>query len=252
MPYAYSKLYGLIGKPLGHSFSADFFNRKFEAEAIDAHYVNFELDSADELPRLLAAYPNLVGLNVTSPYKRDVIPFLESVDPLAQQVGAVNVIRVIRRPGSEPVLKGYNSDVPGFADSLRSILADRKAALILGTGGAATACRAGFERLGLRSTLVSRHPGEGHITYADITPALMDEHLIVVNATPLGMYPHIGEAPEMPYELFSPRHLAYDLIYNPEETEFLHRAAEQGAQTKNGLEMLLLQAFESWRIFNMK
>ncbi len=249
MPNAYRKLYGLIGKPLGHSFSAGFFNRKFEAEGIDAMYMNFEIDSVAELPQLLARYPALSGLNVTSPYKREVIPYLDSVDPLAREVGAVNVIRITRRPGAEPVLSGYNSDVPGFEDSLRPVLEDRRAALILGTGGAATACRAGLDRLGVKSLLVSRTPGAGHICYGDITPEIMREHTIVINATPLGMYPHVGEAPDMPYEYFTPGHLAYDLVYNPEMTEFMRRASAYGASVKNGLEMLLLQAFESWRIF---
>lgn len=249
MPHAYKKLYGLIGKPLGHSFSADFFNRKFEAEGIDARYINFEIDSVAELPRLLAEYPSLSGLNVTSPFKRDVMPLMHTVDSLAAEAGAVNVIKITRRRGEAPLLAGYNSDVIGFADSLRSLSEDMEGALILGSGGAAAACRAGLLRLGLKSTIVSRTAADKRLTYADITPEVMARHRIVVNATPLGMYPHMGEAPSMPYELFTPRHLAYDLVYNPEVTEFMRRAAEHGAKTKNGLEMLLLQAFESWRIF---
>lgn len=249
MPHACKKLYGLIGKPLGHSFSVDFFNHKFEAEGIDAHYMNFEIDSVAELPRLLAEYPSLAGLNVTSPYKRDVMPLLQAVDPLARKVGAVNVIKINRCPGEPPVLEGFNSDVAGFADSLRPDAARIEAALILGSGGAACACCVGLERLGLKSVIVSRTAAEGRMTYADITPEIMATHHLVVNATPLGMYPHIGKAPPMPYNLFTPQHLAYDLVYNPKVTEFMRLSAEQGAVTKNGLEMLLLQAIESWRIF---
>ncbi|MDE6098689.1 MAG: shikimate dehydrogenase [Muribaculaceae bacterium] len=252
MPFTCKNLYGLIGKPLGHSFSADFFNRKFESEGIDARYLNFEIDSVAELPRLLVEYPALSGLNVTSPYKRAVIPYLDSVDPTAKEVGAVNVIKIVRMPDGTPRMEGYNSDVPGFADSLKGMAPGCKNALILGTGGAATACRAGFDRLGIRSVLVSRTPGPERITYGDITPEIMSSHLIVVNATPLGMYPHVGEAPELPYDLLTERHLAYDLVYNPDVTEFMRRAAANGAETKNGLEMLLLQAFESWRIFKAR
>lgn len=253
MSPAIKSTYGLIGYPLGHSFSYTFFNQKFESEDIQARYLNFEIDDISRLTDILAEYPDLVGLNVTLPYKQKVIPFLDEIDDKARVIGAVNVIKVSHKPNGEISLKGFNSDVIGFTDSLRPLLTSvRNKALILGSGGASKAVRQAFIDLGIDAKVVSRvqRPDSYAITYDDLTPEIMSEHKIIVNTTPLGMYPHSDECPDIPYDLLSSEHLCYDLIYNPEETLFMRKASEQGAQVKNGLEMLLLQAFASWDMWN--
>lgn len=245
-----SQLYGLIGYPLTHSFSQQFFNRKFDAEQIDARYVNFELPAITDLPGVLASHRNLRGLNVTIPYKEQVIPYLDEMDDDAAKIGAVNVIKFMHGADGKLRLKGFNSDVIGFTDSIRPLIKpDMTGALILGTGGASKAVARGLESLGIAHTFVSRTPGEGRITYADLTPEVMAAHTVIVNTTPLGMYPHTDECPDIPYELLTPEHLCYDLLYNPDVTLFMKRAEEQGATVKNGLEMLLLQAFAAWDIW---
>lgn len=244
------QLYGLIGKVLGHSFSQDYFNQKFESEHINARYINFEIADIGEFNELLAEYPALRGLNVTIPYKEQVIGYMDEMDPTAARIGAVNVIKFIGR-GASLRLKGFNSDVIGFSDSIRPLInADRCKALVLGTGGASKAIAVGLADLGIDVQLVSRSAREGVITYADLTPEIMASRKVIVNTTPLGMYPHVDQAPAIPYELLTPQHLCYDLIYNPDTTLFMKRSAEFGAETKNGLEMLLLQAFASWQIWN--
>lgn len=250
----FQSIYGLIGYPLGHSFSRDFFNNKFESERIDAVYVNFEMPDISEFPELVAATPGLSGLNVTIPYKEKVIPYLDELDAGAEKIGAVNVIRVIRdAKGNLAKLKGYNSDIIGFTDSIGALIKPcHKRALVLGTGGAAKAVWHGLDDMGITPLYVSRTPGEGKITYADLTPAIMDECKVIVNTTPLGMYPHVAECPDIPYDLLTPDHLCYDLLYNPDVTLFMKKAAEHGAVVKNGLEMLLMQAFAAWNIWNLK
>lgn len=239
-------LYGLIGRKLGHSFSCGYFNRKFESECIDAEYLNFEIDTIEELPALLAAHPALKGLNVTIPYKQDIMRYLDEVDPEAAKIGAVNVVSIRRKDG-HPYLKGFNSDVVGFVNSIKPLLRPlHLGALVLGTGGASKAVARGLESLGLHVRFVSRTPREGVLTYADLTPAVMTTHTVVVNTTPLGMYPDVDACPPIPYDLLTSDHLCYDLIYNPDNTKFMREAALRGAVTKNGLEMLLLQAFETW------
>lgn len=250
MPTESKKVYGVIGHPLGHSFSRTYFNDKFAAEGINAEYVNFDLPDIGDLPEAIAEYPRLGGLNVTSPYKQLVMPYLNSLDPVAKEVGAVNVIKFVGGAEGRFNLKGYNTDVYGFTESLRPLLGNRRRALVLGTGGAAQAVAYSLRRLGAEPTLVSRAPRRGGLTYAELTPQVMADNLLVVNATPVGMYPRGHECPDIPYGELTPRHLCYDLIYNPENTLFMRRAAQAGAQVKNGLEMLLLQAFESWRIWN--
>lgn len=246
----YDRIFGLIGFPLTHSFSQTFFNQKFEAENISAQYLNFEIPDIGDLMEVVAEYPALSGLNVTIPYKEQVLPYLDEIDDDAKKIGAVNVIKFIRKKGGLK-FKGYNSDIIGFCDSIRPLLTPhRTKALILGTGGAAKAVRQGLINLGVEPVLVSRTPREGVITYADLTPEIMAEHKIIVNTTPLGMYPHIDECPDIPYDELTPQHLCYDLLYNPDVTLFMKRAREHGAQIKNGLEMLLLQAFVSWNIWN--
>lgn len=244
------RLFGLIGYPLGHSFSQDYFNKMFESEKIDARYMNFEIEDIGELMEVVAQYPNLRGLNVTIPYKELVIPYMDEMDANAAKIGAVNVIKFIGK-GASLKFKGYNSDVIGFSDSIAPLLNEnRRKALILGTGGAAKAVNVGLKNLGVETTFVSRTEGPGRLTYAQLTPEIMAEHKVIVNTTPLGMYPHVDECPDIPYNELTPEHLCYDLLYNPDITLFMRKAANNGAETKNGLEMLLLQAFAAWQIWN--
>ena len=245
----YARLYGLIGFPLGHSFSQDYFNQKFDAENIDARYINFEIPEISDLKNVLARNHNLNGLNVTIPYKQLVIPLLDEMDPEAAEIGAVNVIKFVRRNG-RTILKGYNSDIIGFRDSIAPMLTEHHShALVLGTGGASRAVSYALRSLGITPQLVSRRPAPGVITYADINPDIIDSHKIIVNTTPLGMYPHVDECPDIPYNLLTTRHLCYDLLYNPDVTLFMKKSADAGAEVKNGLEMLLLQAFAAWHIW---
>lgn len=250
----YRSLYGLIGYPLGHSFSQDFFNRKFESENISARYINFEISEIGQLSKVLSENYNLVGFNVTIPFKEQVIGYLDALDPIAAEIGAVNVVKVSRLGAGKVYLKGYNSDVIGFRDSLAQSIdvSKQSRALVLGTGGASKAVVAALRQLGVASTLVSRSERPGVITYKDLTPELISDNKIIVNTTPLGMYPHVDECPDIPYEALTEQHLCYDLLYNPDVTLFMQRAAAHGAQVKNGLEMLLLQAFAAWNIWQKR
>ena len=239
--------YGLIGYPLGHSFSRDFFTEKFRQEGIDATYENFEIKEASQLLDIVRETPHLRGLNCTIPHKQAILPLMDELSDEAREIGAVNVIKVL----PDGRLRGYNSDIIGFMDSLRPLLRPHhRKALILGTGGASQAIRVGLSRLGLEWTCVSRTPREGQLTYADLTPSLMLDYTVIVNCSPVGMYPHANESPAIPYEALGPRHLLYDLVYNPQVTQFLKRGEAQGAQVKNGLEMLHLQALASWTFWN--
>ena len=245
------KKYGLIGYPLGHSFSKNFFNEKFHSESIDAEYVNFEIPSIKELPGVLLENHDLAGLNVTIPYKEQVIPYLDELDSDAAAIGAVNVIKIIRPAKGKIKLVGYNSDIMGFTQSIEPLLEPQhKKALILGTGGASKAIYHGLKKLGIEARFVSRTPREGMFTYEDLTPAVMDEYKVIINCTPVGMYPRANEYPNIPYECLTPNHLLYDLLYNPDTTLIMKKGADKGAITKNGLEMLLLQAFGAWDIWN--
>ena len=242
--------YGLIGFPLGHSFSIDYFNEKFQNEKIDAEYINFEIPQIDNLHEIIDTNPNLRGLNVTRPYKQQVIKFLNDISPEAKSIGAVNVIR-IEHKGSKTLLKGFNSDVTGFTKSIEPLLEpSHRKALILGTGGAAKAVDYGLRSLGLETLYVSRSAKEGAITYEEITPELVKEYNVIVNCTPLGLYPQTDTCPKLPYEAMDSHTLLYDLLYNPDETLFMQKGAARGATVKNGLEMLLLQAFDSWGSWN--
>ena len=245
------KKYGLIGYPLGHSFSKNYFNEKFHSEGIDAEYVNFEIPHISDLPGIIAGNPNLVGLNVTIPYKEQVISYLDELDKAAAAIGAVNVIRIERNHGKTKLI-GYNSDVMGFTQSIESLLEPHhKKALILGTGGASKAINYGLHKLGLETKFVSRSKrNDNTITYDDITPEIMNEYKVIVNCTPTGMYPQADECPKIPYEYVTPEHLMYDLLYNPDTTLFMKNGSDRGAIVKNGLEMLLLQAFGAWEIWN--
>ena len=244
--------YGIIGHPLGHSFSKNYFNEKFHDEGIDAEYINFDIQNIGNLPEVLATNPEIKGLNVTIPYKEKVLSYLDYISVEARAIGAVNVIRVEHK-GNNVLLKGYNSDVIGFTRSIEPILEKfHRKALVLGTGGASKAVSYGLRSLGLETVLVSRFERPGTIQYKDITPDVVREYKVIVNCTPCGMYPNYEECPELPYEALDSHNLLYDLIYNPDETLFMKKGREQGALTKNGIEMLLLQAFASWDFWNGK
>lgn len=244
--------YGLIGYPLGHSFSISYFNEKFKDENIDATYENFEIPTIEDLPEVIDSNPELCGLNVTIPYKEKVISYLDELSKEAREIGAVNVIRITHK-GKGIHLKGFNSDVIGFTRSIEPLLASyHKKALILGTGGASKAIDYGLKKLGLETVKVSRYERPGTIQYDKITPQIIHDYNVIVNCTPCGMYPHADECPQLPYEAMDSHNLLYDLIYNPDETLFMKKGLEHGANVKNGLEMLLLQAFASWEFWHGK
>ena len=242
--------YGLLGYPLGHSFSKNYFNQKFESEKIDAQYVNFEISDIKYIKNVLKENPNLNGLNVTIPYKEQVIPYLDDLDEDARLIGAVNVIKFTKGFLGKTKLIGYNSDIIGFKRSIEPLLdSSHRKALILGTGGASKAVMHGLKQLGVGTTFVSRTPKEHCITYQDVTPELLESYTVIVNTTPLGMFPNVDACPDIPYDALTPKHLLYDLLYNPAETLFIKKGKEHGAVVKNGLEMLLLQAFAAWEIW---
>ena len=244
-------IYGLIGTSLSHSFSMDFFNQKFISEGIDAQYFNFELNDIGELMTIFSEYPNLDGLNVTMPYKEKVIPFMDQLDETAETVGAVNVIKIIKGTSAGVIkLVGYNTDFLGFKNSIEPLLtSEMDKALVLGTGGSSKAVKAGLESLGLTVDFVSRRKTATTITYEELTKQMINAHKVIVNTTPLGTYPNTDVCPDIPYRFLTSSHLCYDLVYNPSETMFMKNSAAAGAVVKNGLEMLLLQAFESYRIW---
>ena len=234
--------YGIIGFPLHHSFSAKYFNEKFATERIDAEYSLYPTEVESLKLKVESLLSSLDGFNVTLPYKQAVIPFLERLDETAQAIGAVNVVH--KRVG-------YNTDCIGFLESMRPLMRNYdKQALVLGTGGASKAVCYGLRKLGITPTLVSRTPKEGQLGYTDLTPEIMATHTIIVNCTPLGMYPEVDNCPDIPYKHITARHLLYDCIYNPEETLFLRQGRAQGASTKNGMEMLTGQAKAAWSIWN--
>lgn len=241
--------FGLIGYPLSHSFSKQYFTDKFQAEGLDAEYCNFPIESLDELDAIIRNEPDLVGLNVTIPYKTAIIPLLSNLGNCAQSIQSVNTV-CINRVGSDYNLLGANTDVIGFKESIESHVKGHDMALILGTGGAAKAAFHVLEDLGIECECVSRTHDEGDFTYEDLTAEDVWEHSIIVNCTPLGMYPNMDAAPDIPYESITPEHLMYDMIYNPAETVFLKHGRKRGATTINGLEMLERQAEESWKIWN--
>jgi shikimate dehydrogenase len=239
--------FGLIGYPLTHSFSQSFFAEKFRRKGIsNCRYDLYPLTSVEKLPHLLQAQHELEGLNVTIPYKEQVIPLLDELDAAADQIGAVNVIRIVngRRIG-------YNTDVFGFMHSIKNLLQPfHSAALILGTGGSSKAVAYGLKNMGIEYEFVSRNPDEKELRYADLDEEVMHQYKIIINTTPVGMFPKVDDCPPIPYELITRSHLLFDLIYNPDETLFLKRGKERGATIKNGLEMLQLQAEKSWEIWN--
>lgn len=244
------RILGLVGKNISYSFSRGYFSKKFEDEGLDDHrYVNFDIQNIEEFPKIIHEFKfNLKGLNVTIPYKQDVFLYLNKVNKVAKKVGAVNTIRITKKGN----LKGYNTDVIGFRDSIKPILENHhKKAFILGTGGASKSVAYVFKEMGIEYLKVSRNPRKKkEISYKDLTEELVNNYTIIVNCTPLGTFPKVHERPNFPYEFLSKKHLLYDLIYNPEKTTFLKEGESRGAKIKNGLEMLELQAEESWRIWN--
>ena len=244
--------YGLIGYPLGHSFSRKFFTEKFEKEGIDAQYLNFEIPSIEEFPNIIKNNPTLKGLNVTIPYKQQVMQYLDDISEEAKAIGAVNVVKCqLSTVNCQLHLTGYNSDVIGFVNSIKPLLKPHhKKELILGTGGASKAIHYGLtKKLSMETLFVSRTAREGMITYEEVTSEVLKEYEVIVNCSPVGMYPHVDECPALPYEAMNENNLLYDLVYNPLETLFMKKGAAQGATVKNGLEMLHLQAIASWEFW---
>jgi shikimate dehydrogenase len=237
----------LIGYPLAHSFSKKYFSEKFQRENIlNCVYENFPLSRIEEFPQLIQSNPNLVGLNVTIPYKEQVIPFLDELDEAVEEIGAVNTIKVSSRK-----LKGHNTDVFGFIHSIKNLIQPfHSSALILGTGGSSKAVAFGLKKMGIEFDFVSRNPDEKELRYEDLDDSVLHHYKIIINTTPIGMFPEVDVCPPIPYEYLTPSHLLFDLIYNPEETLFLKKGKEKQAATKNGLEMLQLQAEKSWEIWN--
>ena len=235
---------------MGHSFSPSYFNEKFQNEGIDAVYEKYDLPVITDLQAIIDYTQDLCGFNVTIPYKEKVMSYLDIVSPEARSIGAVNVVKVINKDGKK-YLEGYNSDLIGFMRSIQPLIEPHhKKALVLGTGGASKAIIYGLHRLGLETLLVSRYQKDNTIQYKQIDKTVLEEYTVIVNCTPCGMAPHFDECPPLPYENITPKHLMFDLIYNPDETLFLKKGREQGAITKNGLEMLLLQAEGAWEIWN--
>lgn len=245
------KTFGLIGFPLSHSFSKKYFTEKFKKEKIlDSNYELFPIENIGSLPELLSEHPTLCGLNVTIPYKVSVLPFLDEVDAAAKEIGAVNCV-VIKNDGDKKVLIGHNTDAFGFEGSLKPFLnPSHKKALIFGDGGAAKAVKYVLKKLHIEYVTVTRSKQADSILYEDVTDNLVHDHTLLINTTPLGMSPNIESAPAINYNLIGAGHLAYDLVYNPLETTFLKRAVLRGAVTKNGLEMLHMQADHAWTIWN--
>lgn len=239
------QLYGLIGKTLKHSFSEAYFREKFDKEKIDGRFLNFELKTIAAFPNILSENTNLCGLSVTIPYKTAIIPFLDELDPIAKEIGSVNSIRV-----SNGKTIGFNTDASGFSNSIKPFLAHgMERALVLGTGGASKAVAYALRRIGLDVVFASRTPEEGQLAYSEINQNAINAFKLIVNTTPLGMYPYVSSFPDIPYEYLTPEHLLFDLTYNPAETEFLRKGNEKGAIVVNGLSMLKIQAEMSWEIW---
>lgn len=245
------KLYGIIGNTLRHSYSKEFFNEKFGEQNIVANYENFLLPSIDSLKAILKCNPNLQGLNVTIPFKQAVFGYLDEVDPIAQEIGAVNVIKITNIDGKS-YLKGFNTDWYGFSESISPYLKKHHTdALILGTGGASKAVAFALKKLNINSTFVSRDKNKA-LTYNELTEEIVKKNKIIINTTPVGTFPKVKECPPFPYQYIDSKHLVYDLIYNPIRSLFLQQSETRGATIVNGWTMLVNQAFESYKIWEGK
>ena len=243
------QLFGLLGFPLGHSFSKTYFTEKFKTEKIDAEFVNFESDNIEQTLQVIKTTPSLKGFAVTIPYKEKIIRYLDHISEDARKIGAVNSVKV-EHTISGSILTGYNTDILGFRESLLEFIQTPPTqALLLGTGGASKAVQHALASLGIEVFTVSRTPHFSEISYDQVARFLSNTPLII-NATPVGMWPHVTNCPDIPYHLLSSNHYLFDLIYNPEITEFMHRGEQQGARIKNGLQMLYLQADYSWKLWN--
>ena len=239
-------IYGLLGRDIGYSFSRNFFSEFFKKENLHCVYQNFDLTTINELKPILQN-SDIKGMNVTIPYKEDIISFLDTLDPIAKEIGAVNVVK-FEKNGK---ITGYNSDYYGFTESLKPLLNNQvKKALILGTGGASKAIAYALGKLHITYTFVSRNPGLKEFSYQDLNQDIITDHKLIINCTPLGTHPDIKNHPDIPYQYLDKNHVLYDLIYNPEETTFMKRGKEKGATTSNGSKMLVLQAEKSWEIWN--
>ena len=241
------KRYGLIGHPLKHSLSRHYFNEKFEYEGLDCLYQHFDLKTLDELHEVMEKYPDLCGFNVTIPYKEAIIPMLDDIDDVAKAVGAVNVVKI-----TDGKLKGYNTDVYGFEQLLNRAINGKtiEHALVLGTGGASKAVQYVLKQKGIPFALVSRDAERGDYTYDTLTDEVLRQHQLIINTTPLGMFPHIDEFPDLHYQGLSNKHILIDLIYNPKETSFMELGKSWGAKTYGGMQMFEEQAKKTWEIFN--
>ncbi len=241
------KNYGLVGYPLTHSFSEQYFKEKFIREEIEnCKYELFPLENIEDIRFLFEVNKDLKGINVTIPYKESIIEYLDDLDDTAQKIGAVNCIKI------DDIQKvGYNTDYIGFRDSLIPLLKpNHTSALILGTGGSSKAINYVLQELNIETKFVSRNPSDNNFIYADLNKEILEHYPVIINCTPTGMYPNLNETPEIPYQFLSKNNLLYDLIYNPEKTKFLELGEKQNAQIKNGLEMLRLQAEYAWEIWN--
>ncbi|MBD0285478.1 MAG: shikimate dehydrogenase [Flavisolibacter sp.] len=241
------RLYGLIGKPLTHSFSQSFFTKKFKEEGItDCRYQNFELQAIEEVQQLVQQHEELKGFNITIPFKEQIIPYLHFQNEVVATIGACNCVQI-----KDKQLYGYNTDVFGFEQSLWPYLQPHHTrALVLGTGGAAKAVFYVLDKLNIAYTIVSRKESDNTVRYEALNKKMLLEHTIIINTSPVGMYPNVGDMPPIPYQFITSKHLLFDLIYNPEKTMFLQKGLEKGASVCNGYQMLVLQAEESWRIWN--
>jgi shikimate dehydrogenase len=240
--------FGLVGRDISYSFSRGYFAEKFNSYNLPHTYVNFDLQTIAELIPVIESTPNLKGLNVTIPYKEEVIPLLDKLNKKAKKIGAVNTIRITKKNK----LIGYNTDYFGFKNSLQPYLnKHHKRALILGTGGASKAIAFALKNLGIDYAFVSRKKKKGvKFQYSDLSETIVSKYQIIINCTPLGTFPNIEDCPNIPYNTISSNHILYDLIYNPEQTKFLKQGLRRGATIINGLEMLKLQAEKSWEIWN--
>lgn len=240
--------FGLIGKNISYSFSKKFFTEKFLHQHFhNCEYANYDVDNSTEIPKIIANTKGLVGLNVTIPYKETVIPYLDKISKNAKKIGAVNCITISKKKK----LKGFNTDYFGFKKALKPLLKNHhKKALILGTGGASKAIAFALKKLKIEFDFVSRKPSEYEMSYDEVDASVFKEYQIIINTTPLGTFPNVTDLPKLDYNLFTSKHIAFDLVYNPEETAFLKKARKAGAVTKNGHEMLIFQAEKAWLIWN--